>query len=42
MENLQLPKDQVKVLFVNNTIQRGNYPLSGREGVGIFPPVGGG
>jgi molybdopterin converting factor small subunit len=42
VEKLELPKKQVKVVFVNNTIRRGDYPLTDGDEVGIFPPVGGG
>ena len=41
MGNLQLLKDHVKVVFVNNAIQRGDYALSDGDAVRIFPPVGG-
>jgi molybdopterin converting factor small subunit len=42
VEKLQLPRDQVKIVFVTNTIQEGDQPLTDGDEVGIFPPVGGG
>jgi molybdopterin converting factor small subunit len=42
VEKLQLPKEQVRIMFVNNTFQKGDYSLSNGDEVGIFPPIGGG
>jgi molybdopterin converting factor small subunit len=42
VKHLQLPKEQVKLVFVNNTIQGGDYPLSNGDEVGVFPALGGG
>ena len=42
IEHLGLPAEQVKIVFVNNVIQGREHPLAGGDGVGIFPPVGGG
>jgi molybdopterin synthase sulfur carrier subunit len=39
---LDLPADQVKIVFVNNVIQGLEHPLADGDQVGIFPPVGGG
>ena len=39
---LALPKEQVKVLFVNAKAQELNYRLEPGDEVGIFPPIGGG
>jgi Mut7-C ubiquitin len=42
MDQLGLPKDQVKLIFINGI--RGDFDsvLKGGERVGMFPPVGGG
>jgi molybdopterin synthase sulfur carrier subunit len=42
IERLRLPADQIKIVFVNNIVQRERYTLSDGDEVGIFPPVGGG
>ena len=42
IEQLQLPADQVKVVFVNHVIREGSYELEEGDRVAIFPPVGGG
>ncbi len=42
IEQLELPQDQVKVIFVNNIIRKVDHRLSTGDRVGIFPPVGGG
>lgn len=42
VERLNLPDDQVKVVFVNGTVRRRDFRLSEGDEVGIFPPVGGG
>jgi len=42
IERLNLPADQVKIVFVNNVIQGLEHPLVEGDEVGIFPPVGGG
>jgi len=43
IERLRLPPDQVKIVFVNNVVQREPYTvLHDGDQVGIFPPVGGG
>lgn len=39
---LALPREQVKVVFVNARIQRLDYRLQSGDEVGIFPPIGGG
>ena len=39
---LSLPREQVKVLFVNATVQRLDDRLQSGDEVGIFPPIGGG
>jgi len=42
VKELALPEEQVKVVFVNNTIRKEDYGLTDGDTVGIFPPVGGG
>ena len=42
LEKLDLPRDEVKVVFVNGVIQKPQYSLSDGDEIGIFPPVGGG
>ena len=42
VERLELPVDQVKVVFVNHRIRQDEYKLEDGDRVGIFPPVGGG
>ncbi len=42
LQELELPAEQVKVVFVNNTIRKEDYELKDGDEVGVFPPVGGG
>lgn len=42
VNELGLPEEQVKVVFVNGTVRKEDYGLTGGDEVGIFPPVGGG
>jgi molybdopterin converting factor small subunit len=42
LEHLQIPHDQVKIVFVNNVIRDRDHLLAGGDEVGVFPPVGGG
>lgn len=42
LKELELPEEQVKVIFVNGTVRKEDYRLSDGDEVGIFPPVGGG
>ena len=42
VERLDLPNEQVKVIFVNGTVRKREFTLSDGDEVGIFPPVGGG
>lgn len=39
---LQLPRDQVKVMFVNGIARAPDTPLEPGDEVGIFSPIGGG
>jgi molybdopterin synthase sulfur carrier subunit len=42
VEMLQLPADQVKVIFVNHTVREHEHTLEDGDRVAVFPPVGGG
>jgi molybdopterin converting factor small subunit len=42
LAHLQIPNEQVKIIFVNHVIRDREYPLKDGDVVGIFPPVGGG
>ena len=42
VEQLRLPANQVKVMFVNAVVRTKEYTLKDGDEVGIFPPVGGG
>jgi molybdopterin synthase sulfur carrier subunit len=41
-DQLQVPQEEVKMIFVNGRIQPLAYELQPGDEVGIFPPVGGG
>jgi molybdopterin synthase sulfur carrier subunit len=40
--HLDLPREQVKVIFVNGQIRDLDYQLQPEDEIGIFPPIGGG
>jgi molybdopterin synthase sulfur carrier subunit len=42
LRHLELPNEEVKVVFVNGRARSGNHPLADGDQVGIFPLVGGG
>ncbi len=42
IDELELPEEQVKVIFVNGTVRKEDHRLSDGDEVGVFPPVGGG
>ena len=42
IRQLDLPEDQVKVVFVNALFREMDHVLADGDEVGIFPPVGGG
>jgi molybdopterin synthase sulfur carrier subunit len=42
VRHLDLPEDQVKLVFVNALFQEFDHLLADGDEVGIFPPVGGG
>jgi sulfur carrier protein ThiS len=39
---LQLPRDQVKVMFVNGIARAPDTPIQPGDEIGIFSPIGGG
>ena len=41
-DQLQLPKKQIKLVFVNGVRKPLQTPLSDGDRLGLFPPVGGG
>ncbi len=42
LEALDIPEDEVKLVFIDGVKQNLTAPLTGGERVGIFPAVGGG
>jgi len=42
LERLKVPKQEAKILFVNNRSQSIDYVLQDGDRVGIFPQVAGG
>lgn len=42
ISDLNLPDDQVKLIFVNGRKESRQYILKSGDRVGLFPPVGGG
>jgi len=42
VERLELPQDEVKVVFVNGRARPADWMLAAGDEVGIFPPIGGG
>ncbi len=42
VRRLELPKDLVKIVFVNHVIRGDEHRLGEGDDVGIFPPVAGG
>ena len=42
LDHLHLPADEVKIVFVNNTVRETGHVLHDGDEMGIFPPVGGG
>ncbi len=39
---LDLPKEQIKVMFINGRAREPDHPLGPGDEVGIFPPIAGG
>ncbi len=42
IEALDIPRKEVKLVFVNGVKKSSDTELKGGERIGIFPPVGGG
>jgi len=42
IDELGIPEDLVKLIFVNGKKQDRRYLLQNRDRLGLFPPVGGG
>ena len=42
VENLKIPPEETRIMFVNGIIQEFEYILKDGDDVGIFPPIGGG
>jgi len=42
LQQLDIPQDLIKIVFINNVHAELTSILKGGERVGIFPPVGGG
>ena len=42
LEQLNIPKEKAKIVFINGVIAKHTATLNGGERIGIFPPVGGG
>lgn len=42
LKQLDVPPEQVKLVFINSVKADLNTPLQGGEKVGLFPPIGGG
>ena len=42
VEQLRIPPEETRVIFVNGIIQEFEYILKDGDEVGIFPPIGGG
>jgi len=41
-DDLKIPKEEIKAVFVNGKWEEESYLLSDRDRIGIFPPIGGG
>ena len=42
LEQLDIPKTEAKLIFIDGTKASLSSPLRGGERVGLFPPIGGG
>ena len=42
LDELKVPKEEIKAVFVNGRWEEEDYPLRDRDRIGIFPPIGGG
>jgi len=41
-QEMALPEDEIKIVFVNNLVRERDHVLVDGDELGIFPPVGGG
>ena len=41
-DELKIPREEIKAVFVNGRWEEEDYPLRDRDRIGIFPPIGGG
>lgn len=42
LDELKIPKEEIKVVFVNGKWEAESYLLRDGDRIGIFPPIGGG
>lgn len=42
LQQLDVPQDEVKVIFVNGIVRGKDHPLADGDELGVFPPIGGG
>jgi len=42
LDQLRIPEDEIKLIFVNGVKKDASVLLHGGERVGVFPPIGGG
>jgi len=42
IRQMDLPAEEVKIIFVNSLFRDGEHPLADGDDLGIFPAVGGG
>jgi molybdopterin converting factor small subunit len=42
LEQLNIPKDEARLIFINGVRKDPDTPLNSGDRVGIFPPIGGG
>lgn len=42
LDRLKIPREQTRIIFVNNRAASLTYPLEGGDHIGVFPAIGGG
>ncbi|MCF8127844.1 MAG: MoaD/ThiS family protein [Deltaproteobacteria bacterium] len=42
LDRLGIPKNEVKLIFIDGAKENADFLLQGGERVGVFPPIGGG
>ena len=42
LDQLRIPENEVKLIFIDGVKEDANFLLHGGERVGVFPPIGGG